>query len=169
LRHLDPPLSFGPVQAEFIDARIQRLGAPGTLYLQVDPSNGRLRQALFEWRDARVSRGRAAAMLARLEVHLGAPDHVCFTSVKGQPSHQVSAHWKGPTVVLRVSMLDHRADGIAYFDPNTVSDPRRPSFERRRVTRRSLPRRLLARIHAVDDRDLEPRQNCPEGSMPAPR
>jgi hypothetical protein len=167
LRELDPPLSFGPVQAEFIDTSIERLGAPGTLFIQLDPQGGRLRQLLFDWRDARVSPGRAAAMLEQLERHLGTPDQACFTAARqGKPPLQVSARWRGAAVVLHVSMFDHREAGIAYFDPNSDSDPRRPSFERRRITRRSLPRRMVVRIHGVEDDALAPRQECPEGSTP---
>lgn len=168
LRLLDPPLSFGPVQAEFIDISIERLGALGTLNYQLDPREGRLRQLLFDWRDARVSPGRAAAMLERLERHLGAPDQACFTAARqGKSPLQVAARWRGAAVMLHVSMFDHRGAGIAYFDPNSQSDPRRPSFERRRITRRSLPRRMVVRIHGVEDDALAPRQECPAGSAPS--
>lgn len=169
LRPLVPALSFGPVQAEFIDTSIERLGAPGILYLQVDPASGMLRQLLFEWRDARVPRGRAAEMLARLEAYLGPPEMSCVAMLAGQPPRRVSARWRGAEVMLRVALFDHRSSGIAYFDPNTDSDPRRPSFERRRITRRSLPRRLVARIHGIDDLDLRPRQECPDRSTPEHR
>lgn len=164
LRSLEPPLSFGPVQAEFIDTSIERLGAPGTLYFQIDAASGRLRQLLFEWRDARIPQGRVAEMLARLETRLGPPDVSCVTGAPNQAPRRVSARWRGASIMLQVSMFDHRSAGIAYFDLNSESDPRRPSFERRRINRRSLPRRLVARIHAVDDTGLRPRQDCPAGS-----
>ena len=61
-------------------------------------------------------------------------------------------------------MFDHRSSDIAYFDLNTDSDPRRPSFERRRITRRSLPQRLVARVHGIDDAGLRPKRECPDGS-----
>jgi hypothetical protein len=169
LRRLNPPLSFGPVQAEFIDTDVEGLGAPGLLYFQMDARTGRLRQLLFEWRDGRVPGGGLAEMLKRLEADLGAPELVCITTPAGRPPRRVSAQWRGRTVMLRVSMFDYRARNIAYFDPNTDSDPRRPSFERRRITRRSLPRRMVARVHAVDDLELEPRQDCPDGSSLEPR
>lgn len=164
LRQLEPPLSFGPVQAEFIDIGIDRLGVPGTLYFQMDTRSGKLRQLLFEWRDARIFQGAAAKILARLEARLGTPEVICVSGEAGQPTRRVSARWRGGIVILRVSLFDHRSRGIAYFDPNTDPDLRRPSFERRRITRRSLPRRLVARLHGVDDLDLRPRQDCPEGS-----
>jgi hypothetical protein len=169
LRALAPALNFGPVQAEFIDTSIERLGAPGTLYFQMDPVSGRLRQLLFEWRDARVSGDRAADMLARLDARLGEPEMSCVTTMAGQGARRVSARWTGSAIVLRVSMVDHRSSDIAYFDPNTDANPRRPSHERRRITRRSLPRRLVARLHAADDVELWPRRGCQDGSAPENR
>jgi hypothetical protein len=169
LRALEPALNFGPMLAEFVDSGADWLGVPGILYFQIDPDSGRLRQLLFEWRDARVSNGRAAEMLTRLEARLGPPELSCFVAVAREAPRRISALWRGTSVVLRVSMFDHRSADIAYFDPNTDSDPRRPSFERRRITRRSLPRRLVARVHDIDDSDLKPRLECPHGSSPQDR
>lgn len=161
LRRLEPPLNFGPVQAEFVDVDAEFLGARATLYLQINPTDGRLRQAFFEWRDAQAPPGHAAALLDRLERHLGEPRAVCRVTVGAQPPRLVSANWRGASVQLYLSMFDFHQPGIAYFDLNSDSDPRQPSFERRRITRRSLPRRLIARIHAVEDPGLAPRQGCP--------
>ena len=169
LRVLEPPLRFGPLLAEFVDPGVERLGELGILYFQIDPDSGQLRQLLFEWRDARVSQGHAAEILARLEARLGPPGLSCVVAVAGEAPRRISALWRGASVVLRVSMFDHRSADIAYFDLNSDSDPRRPSFERRRITRRSLPRRIVARVHGIDDFGLRPRRDCPDGSRPQDR
>ncbi len=165
LRRLDPPIIFGPLLGEFLDRGFSAMGAPGLVYYQLDPTTGRLRQLLFEWRDGLASRGRAAEMMAELESRLGPPAIRCVAMVKDAPPRLVTAHWAGEVAALNVALFDFRASGIAYFDLNTDSDPRQPSHERRRITRRSLPRRLIARLHAVGDAELNPRRECPAGSL----
>jgi hypothetical protein len=168
-RRLDSPLIFGPLRAEFMASGVAALGPPGTLYYQFDPKSGRLRQFLFEWRDADASKTHASDLLARLREKLGAPVLICIGGGREKPPRVVSARWRGAGLMLDVSILDHRADGVAHFDLNSDSDPRRPSHERRRVTRRSLPRRLTARLHGAEDVDLLPRRDCPLGSSPETR
>lgn len=163
---IDPPLVYGPLLGEFVDKRFAALGPEGIAYYQLDSGTGRLRQLLLEWRDGRASQGRAARMLEELEARLGPPSVRCLVALADAPPRVVAARWDGVEAVLHVSLFDHRTGGIAYFDLNTSSDPRQPSRERRRISRRSLPRRLIARLHAADDSALTPRRECPAGSAP---
>jgi len=166
---LDVALVFGPLRAEFIDPDFTALGSPGILYFQFDSTSVRLRQFLFEWRDAAASQFHTAELFARLRAKLGAPTLICIHEARGTPSHVVAARWRSAALMLQVSIFDHRGSGVARYDLNSDADPRRPSHERRRITRRSLPRRLVARLHAADDIDLIPRRDCPEGSIPETR
>lgn len=166
---LDPPMIFGPLRAAFVDPDFAALGPSGILYYQFDVESDRLRQALFEWRDAAASKVQSDKLLVRLQESLGAPRLTCIRRGPAASSRVVAARWESAGLMLHVSMLDHRADGVARYDLNSDPDPRRPSHERLRVTRRSLPRRLVARLHDADDIELIPRRACPDGAVPETR
>lgn len=168
-RRLDPPMIFGPTRAEYMSSGFVALGPPGTLYYQFDAKSGRLRQVLFEWRDAADMETQTAELLARLHARLGAPTLTCIVVARGRTPRVVAARWRGVDLVLHVSALNHRDDGVARYDLNSDSDPRQPSHERRRITRRSLPCRLTARLHGAGDTALMPHRDCPEGAAPESR
>jgi len=150
-RTLDPPLDFGPVKAAYAKSGATLLGHDATLYLQLDSSTGRLRQLLFERRDAGAKQPVVQKILSELRQRLGQPDELCLDGGADREKSLTSAIWRDDGLAVRVAALDHRSPGLAYFDPNSSSDPLQRSSERRRITRRSLPRRLIVRIHARDD------------------
>ncbi|MEM7225160.1 MAG: hypothetical protein AAF495_19435 [Pseudomonadota bacterium] len=138
-------------------------GLSFTAYFQMNEESDRLQQILLERRGGVDATPQAfEETLAMLEAHYGAAAERCITARPDGTIMAADLMWRLGASTVHASFLDFRSSGLLYFDPNVDLDPLVPSFETRRIYRRSLPRRINIRIHPSDRRDLEWPEGCPK-------
>ena len=157
---LSPGIDYGPLRAPLVlrDHAVSGLGF--RVYLQVDQASGRLRQLLFERRAAQAAPKDAARIRTWLEASLGRPAVACTTGTADSARAAALLSWELDQETVHLIFFDQAARGIAYFDPNTGSDPLEPARDRERIKARGMPRRLLIRVHGRADSALDPRPSC---------
>lgn len=154
--HLDPGLDFGPLRALLVLPEEDMLGTSFRVYLQFDGKQ-RLRQLLLERRHAGATRDDAHTAERALLNRLGPPDERCFDG-----HSEARMTWKMDGRLLHLIGIDDLAAGILTQDAERSSPlaPRplgRSRKEKQRARQeRSLPQRILIRIHSEDDKELRP-------------
>lgn len=151
---------FGPLYATqaLFDARFAGLGF--TAFLQMDRADDVLQQVLLERRDIAVTPEAYLQLLDGLEAAFGPPDYLCSVYPEGRSPTIIQARWTFPTTTVHASLLDFVTTAIA-FHGTSGFNALIPSRDTRVINRRSLPRRILLRLHPTDRIDLLPRRDCP--------
>ena len=117
------------------------------VFFQMDADTDRLRQVLLERRDGQATPADYLALIDDLTARFGPPDGECARTVGGAGTVGAELVWRFPTTTIHAVFLDFRTTGVLFRDPGTLFDPTVTAFETRRIVRRSLPRRLLVRLH----------------------
>ena len=144
-------------------------GLQFTVFFQMNDRSDRLQQILLERRGGVEATPRAfEETLEILEAHFGPAAERCITARPDGTLMAADLMWRLGASTVHASFLDFRTTGVLYYDPNVDLDPLVPSFETRRIYRRSLPRRINIRIHPSDRPDLEWPEGCPKLKRIAP-
>ena len=160
---------YGGAYADRAVFEVDLEGLLFTAYFQMNDRSDRLQQILLERRGGVEATPRAfEETLARLEARYGAPAERCITARPDGTIMAADLVWRVAGSTVHASFLDFRTTGVLYYDPNVDLDPLVPSFETRRITRRSLPRRITVRTHSSDRPDLEWTEGCPKLKRLAP-
>jgi hypothetical protein len=133
-----------------------------TAYFQMNEATHRLQQVLLERRDQEARSKGFRHLVAALEDRYGPPTAAC--SLAGSPAVPLRARavWRFPTSTVQAGIFDFNSMNLLYDDPNSDIDPLQPAFERRRINRRTLPRRIVLRFHPSARVDLISPQHCPD-------
>ena len=160
---------YGGAYAERAVFKVDFAGLLFTAFFQMNDRTDRLQQILLERRGGIEATPRAfEETLASLEARYGAPAERCITARPDGTIMAADLVWRIAGSTVHASFLDFRTTGILYYDPSVDLDPLVPSFETRRIYRRSLPRRITVRNHPSDRRDLEWPEGCPKLNRIAP-
>jgi len=158
-RHLDEGLDFGPLKGRLVLPKFNTLSATFRIYLQFD-ADDRLRQVLLERRHAAATRKSARAVQDALLERYGKPAEICLPVHATPASGRVtwltdrwSLHLIGIDD-LGLGMLTEDADRSDALENKPVARSREERSRGRQ--QRSLPRRILIRIHEAGDTQLAP-------------
>jgi hypothetical protein len=144
---LDPPWDFGRMKAPARVPETEVSGLTFTAMLQIEAASDRLLQVMLERREQQATPADFEQLRANLERDYGPPTRICETRRPSGDSESVNLVWRFPTTTVDLSYLDYRTTGILYQKSELVPDPMVPSLQKRQVSRRSLPRRLVLRFH----------------------
>lgn len=158
-RYLEDGLDFGALKARLVLPSIPTLGSSFRLYLQFDAQE-RLRQVLFERRHAAATRESAGAVQDALLQRYGKPAEICLPANATPAAGRIT--WHTGNWSLHLIGIDDLGLGMLTEDPD-----RGDALENRPVARsrderfrgrqqRSLPRRILIRVHGAGDTQLLP-------------
>ena len=137
----------------YADLALRTTAFGGLDYLvlfQMDEDTERLRQVLLERRDVQATPTRYLALVDDLTARFGPPDGECARTVGGGGTVGAELVWRFPTTTIHAVFLDFRTTSVLFREPGTLFDPTVTAFETRRIVRRSLPRRLLVRLHPTE-------------------
>lgn len=151
---------YGQAYAERAQFHVDLDGLSFTAYFQMNDQSERLQQILLERRDIGADPRSVDETLTRLEARYGRPAEQCLRLGPDGAVMAADLVWRLAEATLHASFLDFRTSGVLYYDPTVDLDPKVPSFETRRINRRSLPRRLTLRLHPPDRADLERPVGC---------
>lgn len=143
---LNPPWDFGRMTAPARVPDTEVGGLVFTAMLQIDTARDRLRQVMLERREQDATPADFDTLRANLERDYGPPTRICETRRPSGDSEAINLVWRFPTTTVDLSFLDYRTTGILYRKPELVPDPTVPALQKRQVSRRSLPRRLVDQI-----------------------
>lgn len=151
---------FGPLYADraVFDARFA--GLAFTAFLQMERANDELAQVLLERRGNAVTAEAYGQLLDGLDAAFGPPDAACRAYPEGRGPTILQARWDFPTTTVHASLLDFVTTGIAFYGTEGYPNPFVPSRDSRIIERRTLPRRILLRLHPAERTDLLPRRAC---------
>ena len=153
---------YGGAHAEraLFDVRLGDLDF--TAYFQMNDTTGRLQQVLLERRGPDAGPDGFRHLVAALEERYGPPAAAC--SLAGSPAVPLRARalWRFATTTIQAGIFDFNSTNLLYDDPNSDIDPLQPAFERRRINRRTLPRRIVLRFHPSARGDLISARRCPD-------
>ena len=159
---------YGGAYAERAVFDVDLEGLLFTAYFQMNDQTDRLQQILLERRNIGATPRAFEEALALLERHYGEPTERCLTVRPDGTVMSADLMWRFPRAVIHAGFLNFQTTGVLYYDPNVDLDPMVPSFETRRINRRSLPRRITIRIHPRERTDLEWPEGCPKLRRLAP-
>lgn len=158
-RYLESGLDFGALTGRLVLPAFQTLDSTFRIYLQFD-ANDRLRQVLLERRHAAATRKSARAAQNALLQSYGKPAELCMpvlaTPAAGRMTWRTqswSLHLIGIDD-LGLGMLTEDADRGDALDSKQIARSRDERSRSRQ--QRSLPRRILIRIHGAGDTELLP-------------
>ncbi|MCP4330459.1 MAG: hypothetical protein GY791_18710 [Alphaproteobacteria bacterium] len=155
LTRLSAPLDFGPLYVDRLWRGVELGGYRFTAFLQMDRSTARLAQVLLDIRRLEAPDRVMAAVVDALGGRYGEPACRVEAAFPDGATATLAATWNGSGSTVQAGLIDMNIPGILTEDPNTKRDVRRPSYERRRIKRSSLPRRVTVRFHAAARTDLD--------------
>lgn len=156
---LDPGVDFGRLKGRLVIPQADAFGSVFRIYLQFDQTES-LRQILLERRHAAATTRSAGDIQDHLIAHLGQPDEMCLPSRATPAAARIT--WRRDGWVLHLIGFDDLGLGIITEDadrgdPLEIKLLGRSRDERfRSRQQRSLPRRILIRIHDANTPTLEP-------------
>ncbi len=165
LVRLDPPWDFGPMQGIGLLKGTAFAGAVATVFLQSRPGEMTIRQVLIDIRDDGAVTRDKGRVFAELIERFGKPEKICRMPMppgSGREAAVAAAIWRAGGITTHYRRLDHRIPGLLYFAPDLEPSVLDRELDRRRISRRSLPRRLLVRQHLSTDLDLVQPLSCPK-------
>ncbi len=140
------------------DARI------GTLrfraFFQMRSENDALQQVLLERRREDSNRFRFEDVKAALEADFGPADRLCLRPRQAGQPRIADMTWRFPTTTIHATFFDFHSFGILFRDARLPVNTYLTDRERRKIKRRSLPKKLLVRFHPTARDDLEPKGPC---------
>jgi len=156
---LEPGIDFGRLKGLLAVPEAEAFSAGFRIYLQFDHTDT-LQQILLERRHAAATRKSAGNIQSNLVTALGAPDETCLPPQATPAAARIT--WRKKNWALHLIGFDDLGLGIRTEDADR-SDPLeakplgRSRDERLRSRQqRSLPRRILIRIHGAENQALEP-------------
>ncbi len=158
-RYLEEDLDFGPLKSRLVVPDFATLSSSFRIYLQFDATE-RLRQVLLERRDAAATRKSARMVQDALFGSYGKPTEICVPALATPSDGRMTwhtAHWSLHLIGfddLGPGMLTEDADRGDALENRPIARSREERSRGRR--QRSLPRRILIRIHAAGDTLLRP-------------
>jgi hypothetical protein len=144
-------LDYGPLYTERLVPEVKIGEARFTAMLQMDKTDGRLRQVLFQMHRPLVSPKAYDGVLAALRDRYGAPADSCFRIGPGRTPETADVVWRLDGSTVRAVFLDFRTTAIFSEDPNIDIDPLVPYYKIQRNNWRFLPRRILVRLTDAAD------------------
>lgn len=152
-------IAFGTLEAHLVLTDADAFGSRFRVYLQFDQARG-LRQVLLERRHAAATRRTAVKVQDSLAQEFGPPDRVCLPVHTSPGAGRLT--WYGGDWSMHLVGFDDLGAGIRTEDAERGEVLAPKSAERSRDERfrsrqqRSLPRRILIRIHQRGDAALLP-------------
>ncbi|MEQ8335356.1 hypothetical protein [Nisaea sp.] len=156
---LDPGVDFGRLKGRLVVPQADAFGSLFRIYLQFGRAET-LQQILLERRHAAATRRSAGDIQDRLIASLGQPDETCLPPRATPAAARIT--WRRKGWVLHLIGFDDLGLGIITEDaergdPLEMKPLGRSRDERfRSRQQRSLPRRILIRIHDANSLTLEP-------------
>jgi len=135
-------------------------------FFQMQDGTEALQQVLLERRREDSNRYRFEDVKATLEVAYGPADRFCLRPRRPGQERIADMTWRFPTTTIHATFFDFHSFGIMFKDARLPVDTYLTDRERRRVHRRSLPKKLLVRFHPSERNDLEPKGDCLEVPEP---
>lgn len=160
LRRLSGRQMFGDAYADLALPGVEIGGEPFTAFFQMNAATDRLQQVLLRRMRRQPSEQSRRSILSALRDEYGPESLLCTVPKAGGGELVVEHIWRFPTTTVHVSFLDFYSSAMAFEDPNTVRDPRRPFSERRRNIPSLLPRYTLVRLHPTARTDLLGAHDC---------
>ncbi|WP_193182510.1 hypothetical protein [Nisaea sediminum] len=158
-QYLEDGLDFGALKGLLVLQAVPTLGSSFRIYLQFD-GDTRLRQVLLERRHAAATRKSARTVQDALLQRYGKPAEICM------PVHATPAAgritWRTEDWSLHLVGIDDLGLGMLTEDADRSDALENKPIARSRDERsrdrqqRSLPRRILIRIHGTGDTQLLP-------------
>lgn len=158
-RYLEDGLDFGALKARLVLQSIPTLGSSFRIYLQFD-AHEQLRQVLLERRHAAATRESAGAVQDALLQRYGKPAEICLPAQATPAAGRIT--WHMGSWSLHLIGIDDLGLGMLTEDPDRGDALENKPIARSREERfrgrqqRSLPRRILIRIHGAGDTQLQP-------------
>jgi hypothetical protein len=159
LKRLAAPLHYGGAYARDMLPGVKIAGEHFTAFFQMNARSHRLQQVLLEHDRRRITPAGYLRLVDALEARYG-EGQICVPASAGGASKIVELVWRFPTTTVHASMIDLQSPNLLYEDPNTDLDVLQPSYERRRIVRRFLPRRIVVRLHPSGRKDLISEGRC---------
>lgn len=156
---LEPGVDFGHLKGRLVVPKAPIFGSDFRIYLQFDHADT-LQQILLERRHAAATRKSAGNIQNNLVNALGEPDESCVPPQATPAAARIT--WRKEGWALHLIGFDDLGLGIRTKDadsgdPLEVKPLGRSRDERLRSRQqRSLPRRILIRIHGAKNQALEP-------------
>ena len=158
-QYLEDGLDFGALKGLLVLPASPTLGSRFRIYLQFDAA-GRLRQMLLERRHAAATRESARTVQDALLKSYGKPAEICLPAHATPAAGRVT--WHTDNWSLHLIGIDDPGLGMLTEDPDRGDALENKPVARSREERlrdrqqRSLPRRILIRIHGAGDTQLLP-------------
>lgn len=156
---LVPGVDFGRLKGLLVVPEAEAFASSFRIYLQFDHADT-LQQILLERRHAAATRQSAENIQNNLVTTLGEPDETCLPPQATPAEARIS--WRKNGWTLHLIGFDDLGLGIRTKDANSA-DPletkplgRSRNEKLRSRQQRSLPRRILVRIHGAETQVLEP-------------
>lgn len=159
LKRLAAPLRYGGAYARDMLPGVEIAGERFTAFFQMNAGSHRLQQVLLEHDRRRITPAGYLRLVDALEARYG-EGQICVPAAARGGSKIVELVWRFPTTTVHASMIDLQSPNLLYEDPNTDRDVLQPSYERRRIVRRFLPRRIVVRLHPSGRKDLMSKGRC---------
>ncbi|WP_028465732.1 hypothetical protein [Nisaea denitrificans] len=156
---LVPGINFGRLKGLLVVPEAEAFSSSFRIYLQFDHADT-LQQILLERRHATATRQSAGNIQNNLVTTFGEPDETCLTPQATPAEARIT--WRKAGWTLHLIGFDDLGQGIRTVDTDSVDPLKAKPLDRSRDEKlrsrqqRSLPRRILVRIHGADDRALEP-------------
>ena len=160
LRRLPGRQAFGGAYADLALPGIEIGGEPFTAFFQMNAGTDRLQQVMLRGMRRQPSERSRRAILSALRGEYGPESLLCTVPKAGGGELVVEHVWQFPTTTVHVSFLDFYSSAMAFEDPNSDRDPRRPFYERQRNAPSLLPRHTAVRFHPTARTDLLSAQGC---------
>lgn len=129
-------------------------------FFQMGASTDRLQQVLLERRREDSNRFGFEETKAALEAAYGAAHRFCLRERPPGAPRIAQLTWRFPTTTVHATFFDFHSFGILFKDARLPVDTYLTDRERRRIHRRTLPKKLLVRFHPTDRDDLAPQGKC---------
>ncbi|UUX49206.1 hypothetical protein NUH88_17590 [Nisaea acidiphila] len=156
---MEPGLDFGPLSGRLVLQRFEAFSSSFRAILQFDRKSA-LRQILLERRHAAATRKSAGDVQQTLSRTLGPPEEICIPTEATPATGRMT--WRRDGWEMHLIGFDDLGPGILTEDPDRgdpldikpIGRSRDERFRGRQ--QRSLPRRILIRIHGAQDALLRP-------------
>jgi hypothetical protein len=153
---------YGGAYAEYASFGVRLGDLEFTAYFQMNDETHRLQQVLLERRGQKAGPKGFRHLVAALKDRYGSPQSACGLAGSPAVPLRAKAVWRFPTTTIQAAIFDFNSKNLLYDDPSMDIDPLQPAFERRRINRRTLPRRIVLRFHSSARGDLISPRRCPD-------